>query len=322
MKYIKLFMLIVAATLFTACSDDDNYNTDASTVVEFENSTMTVKENEGMVNIPVKITGKRNGMIRLTVTTEGSAKEYVVGQGGDYMMTTKTLVVNADTLTSEVVNFEMKVIDDELINDDRNVRFNLTVEGAKVGANQSLDVLIENNERSVYDLFGGDWVMSYSEAQTDDEGNPMEDENGNPVYTDRTADVTLTVISDETNPDYGKTIFAYAPTFYLTPLGGEGALSWSFNYAYDEAKKTGTLSFNCSSSETIFTYSVYSWYWQVPTAKGGADGEVPGTFTVSDNNEISNEIKFSDNAALYFYGGGNGQIGAWAAYEKLGLKRK
>ena len=54
MKYIKLFMLMVAAILFTACSDEETYNTDATTAVEFEKTTMTVKENEGMIKLPVK----------------------------------------------------------------------------------------------------------------------------------------------------------------------------------------------------------------------------------------------------------------------------
>lgn len=71
MKYIKLFMLMVAAILFTACSDEETYNTDATTAVEFEKTTMTVKENEGLIKLPVKITGKRNGMIRLTIKAEG-----------------------------------------------------------------------------------------------------------------------------------------------------------------------------------------------------------------------------------------------------------
>ena len=34
-------------------------------------TTMTVKENEGLIKLPVKITGKRNGMIRLTIKAEG-----------------------------------------------------------------------------------------------------------------------------------------------------------------------------------------------------------------------------------------------------------
>ena len=187
MKYIKLFMLMVAAILFTACSDEETYNTDATTAVEFEKTTMTVKENEGLIKLPVKITGKRNGMIRLTIKAEGvdggseaAAKESVNGSEGDYSITTKTLVVKTDTVTSEVMNFEMKVLDDKIINGDRKVRFTLSVEGAKLGAKNTLDVKIENDERTVYDLLAGDWLMNYSEVQFDKEGKPLMNEDGTP----------------------------------------------------------------------------------------------------------------------------------------------
>ena len=193
MKYIKLFMLMVAAILFTACSDEETYNTDATTAVEFEKTTMTVKENEELIKLPVKITGKRNGMIRLTIKAEGvdggseaAAKESVNGSEGDYSITTKTLVVKTDTVTSEVMNFEMKVLDDKIINGDRKVRFTLSVEGAKLGAKNTLDVKIENDERTVYDLLAGDWLMNYSEVQFDKEGKPLMNEDGTPVVKDYT----------------------------------------------------------------------------------------------------------------------------------------
>lgn len=124
-------------------------------------------------------------MIRLTIKAEGvdggseaAAKESVNGSEGDYSITTKTLVVKTDTVTSEVMNFEMKVLDDKIINSDRKVRFTLSVEGAKLGAKNTLDVKIENDERTVYDLIAGDWVMSYSEVQFDKEGKPLMNENG------------------------------------------------------------------------------------------------------------------------------------------------
>lgn len=226
MKYIKLFMLMVAAILFTACSDDETYNTDATTAVEFEKTTMTVKENEGLIKLPVKITGKRNGMIRLTIKAEGvdgsseapsyvAAKESANGSEGDYSITTKTLVVKTDTITSEVMNFEMKVLDDKIINSDRKVRFTLSVEGAKLGAKNTLDVKIENDERTVYDLLAGDWVMSYSEVQFDKDDKPLMNEDGTPVVKDYTADVTLSVIADDNSPLRGKQVLAYTSKFYL-----------------------------------------------------------------------------------------------------------
>lgn len=328
MKYIKLFMLMVAAILFTACSDEETYNTDATTAVEFEKTTMTVKENEGLIKLPVKITGKRNGMIRLTIKAEGvdgssetpsyaAAKESVNGSEGDYSITTKSLVVKADTLTSEVMNFEMKVLDDKIMNSDRKVRFTLSVEGAKLGAKNTLDVKIENDERTLYDLLAGDWVMSYSEVQFDKEGNPLMNEDGTPVVKDYTSDVTLSVITDDDSPLRGKQVLAYASKFYFSLAESEVPLSWSFNYSYDEATKNGQLNFNCTSEETIFSTQGYKFSWQVVKNKKLADGEIKGKFTVDENNVVSKEVTFNPDDALYISSSGQG-----IPYVNLKLQRK
>lgn len=328
MKYIKLFMLMVAAILFTACSDEETYNTDATTAVEFEKTTMTVKENEGLIKLPVKITGKRNGMIRLTIKAEGvdgsseapsyvAAKESANGSEGDYSITTKTLVVKTDTITSEVMNFEMKVLDDKIINSDRKVRFTLSVEGAKLGAKNTLDVKIENDERTVYDLLAGDWLMSYSEVQFDKEGKPLMNEDGTPVVKDYTADVTLSVIADDNSPLRGKQVLAYTSKFNFALTGSEVPLSWSFNYSYDEAAKNGQLNFNCTSKETIFSTQGFEFSWQVVKNDKLADGEIKGKFTVDENNVVSKEITFDPNAALYISASGSG-----IPYVNLKLQRK
>lgn len=328
MKYIKLFMLMVAAILFTACSDEETYNTDATTAVEFEKTTMTVKENEGLIKLPVKITGKRNGMIRLTIKAEGvdgsseapsyvAAKESANGSEGDYSITTKTLVVKTDTITSEVMNFEMKVLDDKIINSDRKVRFTLSVEGAKLGAKNTLDVKIENDERTVYDLLAGDWLMSYSEVQFDKEGKPLMNEDGTPVVKDYTADVTLSVIADDNSPLRGKQVLAYTSKFNFALTGSEVPLSWSFNYSYDEAAKNGQLNFNCTSKETIFSTQGFEFSWQVVKNDKLADGEIKGKFTVDENNVVSKEITFDPNAALYISASGSS-----IPYVNLKLQRK
>lgn len=323
MKYIKLFMLMVAAILFTACSDEETYNTDATTAVEFEKTTMTVKENEGLIKLPVKITGKRNGMIRLTIKAEGvdggseaAAKESVNGSEGDYSITTKTLVVKTDTITSEVMNFEMKVIDDKIMNSDRKVRFTLSVEGAKLGAKNTLDVKIENDERTIYDLIAGDWLMSYSEVQFDKEGNPLMNEDGTPVVKDYTADVTLSVIADD-SPLRGKQVLAYTSKFNFALTGSEVPLSWSFNYLYDEATKNGQLNFNCTSEETVYSIQGYEFSWQVVKNNKLADGEIKGKFTVDENNAVSKEITFNPNDVLYISASGMS-----IPYVNLKLQRK
>ena len=117
MKYIKLFMLLAVVSLFAACSSDDDYNTNETTV-SFANNAITTKESAGIVNIPINVTGLRNGDISLRIVTEevgeNPAKEDV-----NYMITDKTLTLKADTLQSGVINVEVKMVDDNEINENR-----------------------------------------------------------------------------------------------------------------------------------------------------------------------------------------------------------
>ena len=70
MKYFKLFMLLLVACTFAACSDDDNNNTNGETTVSFANATLKLKESAGLVNIPIKVEGARNGDVSVVVKAE------------------------------------------------------------------------------------------------------------------------------------------------------------------------------------------------------------------------------------------------------------
>lgn len=68
MKYIKLFMLLAVVAFFGACSsDDDSWNTASDVIVSMENATMNIKESQGLTNVPIKVTGKTNGNVYVTV---------------------------------------------------------------------------------------------------------------------------------------------------------------------------------------------------------------------------------------------------------------
>ena len=54
MKLTKYLMLACSALLVTACSNDDDWNTDGNVTVEMKNATMKVKENAGMFYVPVE----------------------------------------------------------------------------------------------------------------------------------------------------------------------------------------------------------------------------------------------------------------------------
>ena len=159
MKYIKLFMLLAVVSLFAACSSDDDYNTNETTV-SFANNAITTKESAGIVNIPINVTGLRNGDISLRIVTEevgaNPAKEDV-----NYMITDKTLTLKADTLQSGVINVEVKMVDDDEINENRTFKLTIaSVNGATVGTNASTTITIRDNDAAFYEKFFGKWTLS------------------------------------------------------------------------------------------------------------------------------------------------------------------
>jgi len=326
MKYLKLFILMIAATAFSACSDDDKYNTESTTTVEFASSTLSVKENTGLASIPVRINGKRNGKIRISITTEGTganaAQESTTGSEGDYMMTTKTLSVDCDTLTSEELNFEMSIFDDDIINPDRTLRMTLSVEGAQLGANSTCDITIANNERTLYDLFAGDYTMTFQQPRIDDNGY-VKDDNGNYIMDERTCDVTLKVVSDETSSDYGKRIFARADNILLSPpFNGATSLSWTFNYSYDETAKKGTLSFNCSDDDIFFSTNGINCFWQVLNGEETANGEITACWTPTEENKPAKRFAFTEGGPLLFVGESDGVKNVFTDIYNIMLTKK
>lgn len=67
MKYIKLLMLLAIVGIFAGCSDDESFNTSSATI-GFTSDRLVLKENSGMVNIPIEIKGRINGDIKLVIT--------------------------------------------------------------------------------------------------------------------------------------------------------------------------------------------------------------------------------------------------------------
>ena len=188
MKYIKLFMLLAVVSLFAACSSDDDYNTNETTV-SFANNAITTKESAGIVNIPINVTGLRNGDISLRIVTEevgaNPAKEDV-----NYMITDKTLTLKADTLQSGVINVEVKMVDDDEINENRTFKLTIaSVNGATVGTNASTTITIRDNDAAFYEKFFGKWTLS---------GN-IEGSTGVSPFS---KDVTISGVTDEESADY------------------------------------------------------------------------------------------------------------------------
>lgn len=296
MKYIKLFMLLAVVSLFAACSSDDDYNTNEVTV-GFANATQSFRENAKVINVPIKVSGLRNGKVSLVVKAEGvgnlPAQEDV-----NYMITDKTLNIDAEDADS-TINVEIIPIDDNDLTGDRT--FKLTIESANGATivNNSTTITITDNESAFYERFAGTWTLS----GIDDEGNTF------------SAPIEMSSTTDESKPEYNSIITASATN--LVNVGVTLNFAWHFRYSFDATTKTGTLGFVCG--EDVTSYSAYTWTWV--TANGGnlSFDDVTATWTVGEDGNIP-EIVFPENQKLYFYQYTYAPSkGAWAYFDHLKL---
>lgn len=252
MKYIKLFMLLVAATVFAACSDDDSWNSKEVTV-GFDNTSLTIKENSGIVNIPVNVNGLRNGDIALVIKTEETGTNPAV-EDVNYIITDKTLNLKADDLEEGVVNIELKTIDDDEINDNRT--FKLIIADAKGATieNNEITVTLRDNDAAFYEKFFGTWTL-----------NATEYNGSSQPPTPFTAKIKITGPTDEADADYDNILYASSAAMFN--VGVNLDCEWRFAYSFDMATKTGSLDFICG--DLVASYgSSYQWTWVGVNAAG------------------------------------------------------
>lgn len=217
MKYLKYLMLAVLTLSFAACSDDDNeWNTTADTTVSLPAEGVTVRETRGIYKVPVQVSGSRNGTVKVTVevkeTGANPAKENV-----NYMLTSKTSIVSADTVSTDGY-IELETIDDDEINEDRTFEMTIvSAEGAKIG-NATTIVTIKDNDSNPYDRLQGSYTLTAP--------NPFED---------GTITETVKIEAPEAgSSDYGKKL-------YLTGMNGYDWNYLELNYKYDENTGEGSV---------------------------------------------------------------------------------
>lgn len=236
MKYIKLFMLLVAMSAFVACSDDDNDVNTLESTVGFASTEVTVNEavSGGYAQIPINVDGRRNGPVKVTITTAPAGENPAI-EGEHYIITDKTLNLNADTLKSGIINVEVKVIDDTEINPNR--QFTLTIasaEGAQV-TTQQVTVTLKDNDGNFYEAFAGKWTLT---ALSLTSGAQI------------SKSVTISA-AEEGSADYEKYLTLEAKNLFGVNETSKIRLAYGFDL---EARK-GTLMFTCS--ENIGTWNGY-----------------------------------------------------------------
>ena len=169
MKFSRIFLTLTVAAAFTACSnktewdiDGDMNTTDA--LVGFESATVVYNESDGLVKLPIKVTGERNGNVKINVkATDGTAVQDV-----HYIVTSGDLNIPAE----EKVSIELRLLDDgQEENEDREFTLTITsAEGAKVSEIATCTVTLKDVDANpFFKLFG-----TYEAEAYDLDGNPID----------------------------------------------------------------------------------------------------------------------------------------------------
>ena len=257
MKYIKLFMLMVAVTLLGACSsDDDSWNSAADVTVGMQSQNMTVSEGKGLFNVPIEVKGETDGNVFVTVEVkevgENPAKEDV-----NYYVTDKTISISDGT-----GNVEIETVDDDDINAPRTFQVTIVdAKGAKISENASTTISLKDNDAEFYSKLQGKWKMTGV------------DRDGEAVSWD----VTIKGAADETEADFNKVL-------YITGINGEPTCEAPLTFSYDKTTRTGSVAFRMGEDVMgAYNFSIGPHIVVPFNKKDGAWSTDPITGTWSDD---------------------------------------
>lgn len=288
-----MFMLAVATVcLASACSDDDNYNTNSKgTTVEFASTEMTVNENADIFNIPVTVSGERNGKVsfRIEVSEVGQnpAKEDV-----NYIVTTKKISLDADTMKTNTANVEVKAVDDRNMNADRTFAVTIvSADGATVGNNKTITVTLKDNDTSFFNIFSGEWKLVGTYKYTNSEDNKE--------YT-KSFSQNITISSPSDADNFEHRLFAYAPNWVIPNLPVSGNFNIQFIYTYNSSRKTGTLAFESGIEAMGYDSGLSHFSWTFAKYVDGAQarGNYSATWAPTEDQSVPDEITFDENSSL------------------------
>lgn len=237
MKYFKLFLLVAAIAFFGSCSDDkETQNTNSDVVVEMESPTFSAKESAGSVKVPIKVTGKTNGKVYVTIEVKecgnNPAKEDV-----HYYVADKTIAIS-----DEIGYVEYRAVDDKEMNEDRTFQFVIKeAKGAKIGAQNTTTVTIVDNDNAPYDRLQGEWKLSAKDP----------DGQGDSFTVNITEPAQFNEDGSE-NREYGKVLYMDG---FMGLNAGNGVNMIKLNFSYNENTLQGYVAFDCTETYTWFTNS-------------------------------------------------------------------
>lgn len=304
MKFNKIFALLLAGTLFTACSDDEASWNSNEVTVSMEQSEITVKENNGIFNIPVAVEGEMNGPVQVTVDV-AEIGENVAMDGVHYIVTQKTITIVAEEGTGEI---EIKAVDDSEINEARTFTVTIVaVNGGQIGQNATTTVTLKDNDSVFYEKLQGTWKMTAHDY----------DYKTGAYGASETWTVKI-IGADEGKPGYNEVL-------YITGIMGYEWTTLQVNYHFDMETKKGYLEIPYG---TVFAEGVnFSGLGVMDVLAGTlADGYIvlEGSFNAEWNDEF-NAITFNESDTLFGWiapqGSGTPNGYMWFSYGNFSMTR-
>lgn len=308
MKYLRIFMLMVATVAFVACSDDDkvSWNSSSDAVVSMSSQEITWKENRGTntpVNVPIVVSGERNGNIKVTVTVAETGENPAM-EDIHYIITSKTIVIPADADGGQI---ELRTIDDLDINENRTFTMTISdVQGGTIGSTASTLITLKDNDSEFYEKLMGSWKMLVEDISTS-----TGEAEGTEVWN-----ITIDGF-DEGEEGYNKTLYLIGFEEENEPI--------ELSYEYDMESNIGRIGFIFPSD----FYAAYNFSGIGPHFLA-ACGFIPGTGWTYDTpygswNEDFTEITFEDSpcvaSRLYSYPDGAATGYIYGAYRIVKMTR-
>lgn len=270
MKSNKIYAFLLAAAVLAGCSKEEEISwNSADATVSMGQAELVVKENKGMVNVPVVVAGELDGAVEVTVEVaelgENPAMEDV-----HYILTSETVIIPADATEGKI---EFKTVDDADINEART--FVITIKsanGATVNEEAKITtVTLKDNDSQFYEKLQGKWKWSAN--------------NGGQSWN-------VTILGAEEGED------GYNEVLYVTGVGGSSATSMTMYYSYDVATKTGYvyIPFGYVFGQLNFSGLGICDVVTITAVDGNVsmEGGLIGTW-----NEDFTEITFEENKIMY-----------------------
>ena len=287
MKFSKIFLTLTVAAAFTACANKTEWDVsgDINTgkaEVGFESATVAYNESDGLVKLPIKVTGERNGNIKIKVkATDGTAV-----QEEHYIMTSEDLNIPA----GEDVSLEFRLLDDgQEENDAREFTLTITgVEGAELSEISTCTVTLKDVDANpFFKLFG-----TYVAEAYDMEGNPC---NFN-VTIDDEAEGTEKYLYAAGQPDS----FYGFDTKWILAYSTDGTLSFEYGYwdgLYNFGSFTGVVTLQ------PFFFNADTEKWAPAESAAATYNDTFDTITFEEGMAVGTGVYVYDNGQITTYAG-------------------